>query len=64
MIIVVTIYNDCLFFGQALLYCFNLYCLIALCLFHMHFKVSAYNDRIMLLFSENTCPMVQELHRF
>ena len=38
-----------------MLYCFNLYCLIALYLLHMHFKLSAYNDRIMLLFSGNTC---------
>ena len=43
-------------FGQAMLYCFNLYCLIALCLLHMHFKVSAYNNHIVLLFLGNTCP--------
>ena len=41
-------------FGQAMLYCFNLYCLIALYLLHMHFKL--YNDRIVLLFSRYTCP--------
>ena len=28
------------------------------------FKVSTYNDHIVLLFSGNTCPMVQELHKF
>ena len=38
-----------------MLYCFIPFRLIALCLFHIHFKFSAYNDRIMLLFSGNTC---------
>ena len=55
MIIVVTIYSDCSFFFKAMLYCFKLFCLIALCLLHMHFKFSAYNDHIVLLFSGNTC---------
>ena len=39
-----------------MLYCFNLYWLITLCLLHMHFKLFAYNDHIVLLFSEYTCP--------
>ena len=55
IIIVITIYSDCLFFGQAMLYCFIPFCLIALCLLHMHFKLFAYNDYIVLLFSGNTC---------
>ena len=38
-----------------MLYCFSLYYLIALCLFHMHFNISTYNDRLMLLFLGNTC---------
>ena len=42
-------------FVQAMLYCFNLYYLIALCLLHMHFKISAYNDHLVLLFSVKTC---------
>ena len=42
--------------GQAMLYCFIPFCLIALCLLHMHFKFSAYNDRIVLLFLGNTYP--------
>ena len=37
-------------FGQAMLYCFNIYFLITLCLLHMHFKLSTYNDHILLLF--------------
>ena len=42
-------------FVQAMLYGFNLYYLIALCLLHMHFKISAYNDHLVLLFSGKTC---------
>ena len=42
-------------FGQAMLYCYILYYLIVLCLLHMHFKISAYNDRLVLLFSGKTC---------
>ena len=42
-------------FGQALLYCYIPYCLIALCLLHMHFKISTYNDCLVLLFSRETC---------
>ena len=42
-------------FGQAMLYCFIPFCLITLCLLHIHFKLSAYNDRIVLLFLGNTC---------
>ena len=41
-------------FGQAMLYCFNFYCLITLCLFCIHFKISAYNDHL-VLFSGKTC---------
>ena len=55
MIIVITMYSDCFMFGQVILYCFNLYYLIALCLLHMHFKIFAYNDRLVLLFSGKTC---------
>ena len=36
-------------------YCFSLYNLLALCLFYIHFKISVYNDRLLLLFSRNTC---------
>ena len=49
-------------FGQVMLYCYIPYCLIALCLLHMHFKISAYNDRLVLLFLGNLVRMVQELH--
>ena len=42
-------------FGPIMFYCFNLYYLIALCLLYMHFKISAYNDHLMLLFSGKTC---------
>ena len=42
-------------FGQAMLYCFISFCLITLCLLHMHFKLFAYNDCIVLLFLGNTC---------
>ena len=38
-----------------MLYCFYLHYLIALCLLRMHFKISAYNDHLVLLFSRNTC---------
>ena len=41
-------------FGQAMVYYFTPFCLIALCLIHMHFKFFAYNDLIVLLFSGNT----------
>ena len=56
MIIVVTIYSDCLFLVKPcfIVSFFFFFCLIALCLLHMHFKFSAYNDRIVLLFSGNT----------
>ena len=58
MIIVITISSDC----QAMLYCHIPNCLITLCLIHMHFKISAYNDRFVLLFSRKLVSMVQELH--
>jgi len=51
-------------FGLAKLYCYSLYYLIALCLFHMYFKISAYNDCLVLLFSRNLARLVQELHSF
>ena len=61
MIIMVTIYSDCSC-GQAMLYCYIHYCLIALCLLHMHFKISAYNELLVLLFLGKLVCMVQELH--
>ena len=51
-------------FVQAMLYCYSLYCLIAFCLFQMYFKISAYNDRLVLLFSGKLVFLVQELHSF
>ena len=42
-------------FGQVKLYCFNLYYLIALCLLHMHIKIFAYNDNLVLFFSGKSC---------
>ena len=56
MIIVVAIYSDCSFLVKPCFIASFLFYLIALCLFHMHFKFSAYGDRIVLLFSRNTCP--------
>ena len=50
MIIVVTIYSNCSFLVKLCFIASFLFCLIALCLLHMHFKFSAYNDRLMLLF--------------
>ena len=52
----VTIYSDCSFLVKPYFIALFFFCLIALCLLHMHFKFSAYNDRIVLLFSGNTCP--------
>ena len=42
-------------FGHVMLYWFNLYYLIALCLSYMYFKISAYNDHLVLFFSGKTC---------
>ena len=42
-------------FGHVMLYWFNLYYLIALCLSYMYFKISAYNDHRVLFFSGKTC---------
>ena len=47
------------FFNRVFIYLFLfilVFYLIALCLLHMNFKFSAYNDRIVLFFSGNTCP--------
>ena len=52
MSIVVTIYSDCSFLVKpinAIVYYLIPFCLIALCLLHMHYKFSAYNDYIVLL---------------
>ena len=51
-------------FGQVMLYCFNLYYLIVLCLPYMHFKISAYNDHLMLLFSGKTCSYRSKASQF
>ena len=50
MSIVVTIYKWLFVFGQAMVYCFIPFCLIALCLLYMHYKFFAYNDHIALFF--------------
>ena len=55
MFIVITIYSDCSCLVKPYFIALILYCLIALCLLYMHFKFSAYNDRIVLLFLGNTC---------
>ena len=51
-------------FVQAMLYGFNLYYLIALCLLHMHFKISAYNDHLVLLFLVKTCSYGSKASQF
>ena len=63
MIIVVTIYSDCSFLVK---HCFIALILLLDCivLVPYAFQGFSYNDRIVLWFSGNTCPMVQELHRF
>ena len=38
-----------------MVYCLIPFCLIALCLLHMHYKFSTYNDHIVLLFLGDTC---------
>ena len=53
MIIVVTIYSDCsCLVKPCFIVIFFIY-LIALCLLRMHFKISAYNDLLVLLFLGN-----------
>ena len=46
-----------------MLYRYTLYCLVALCLHYMHFKIFSYNDLLVLLFLGKLFCMVQELHR-
>ena len=54
IIIVVTIYSDYLFLVKLCFTALILYCLIVLFLLHMHFKIFAYNDHLVLLFSGKT----------
>ena len=49
MSIVVTIYSDCFFWVKSWFILSFHFCLIALCLLHMHYKFSTYNDHIVLL---------------
>ena len=51
-------------FNQVLLYCYKFYYLIALCLLHMHFKISTYNDSIVLCFQVKLVRMFQKFHSF
>ena len=48
--IVITIYNDCSCLVKPYFTALILYCLITLCLLYMHFKISAYNDHLVLFF--------------
>ena len=38
-----------------MVYCFIPFYLIALCLFHLHYKFYAYNDQVVLLCLGDTC---------
>ena len=51
----ITIYNDCSCLVKPYFTALILYCLITLCLLYMHFKISAYNDHLVLFFKEKTC---------
>ena len=49
-----TIYSDCYCLVKPCFTALILYCLIVLFLLHMHFKIFAYNDHLVLLFSGKT----------